>query len=103
MRKNFNGLYGLVRDHLGCDPESGHVFVFTNARRNRVKLLVYDGSGLWVCAKKLDGGRFRWPERERGVKKIVLSYEELALLVNIPRQSRGLYVVSRSKRLERGR
>jgi transposase len=46
MRKNFNGLYGLVRDHLGCDPESGHVFVFTNARRNRLKLLVYDGSGL---------------------------------------------------------
>src|ERR1035441_1772665 len=35
MRKNFNGLYGLVRDHLGCDPESGHVFLFANARRNR--------------------------------------------------------------------
>ena len=81
MRKNFNGLYGLVRDHLGCDPESGHVFVFTNARHNRVKLVVYDGSGLWVCAKKLDGGRFRWPQRGSGVKKIVLSYEELALLL----------------------
>ena len=81
MRKNFNGLYGLVRDHLGCDPESGHVFVFTNARHNRLKLLVYDGSGLWVCAKKLDGGRFRWPQRDSGVKKIVLSHEELALLL----------------------
>ena len=81
MRKNFNGLYGLVRDHLGCDPESGHVFVFTNARHNRVKLLVYDGSGLWVCAKKLDGGRFRWPQRDSGVKKFVLSNEELALLL----------------------
>jgi transposase len=81
MRKSFNGLYGLVRDHLGCDPESGHVFLFTNARRNRLKLLVYDGSGLWVCAKKLDGGRFRWPARDIGVKKIVLSYEELALLL----------------------
>ena len=81
MRKNFNGLYGLVRDHLGCDPESGHVFVFTNGRRNRLKLLVYDGSGLWVCAKKLDGGRFRWPQRDSGVKKIVLSHEELALLL----------------------
>ena len=81
MRKNFNGLYGLVRDHLDCDPESGHVFVFTNARRNRVKLLVYDGSGLWVCAKKLDGGRFRWPQRDSEVKKIVLSHEELALLL----------------------
>ena len=81
MRKNFNGLYGLVRDHLGCDPESGHVFLFTNARRNRLKLLVYDGSGLWVCAKKLDGGRFRWPEFDSTIKKIVLSHEELTLLL----------------------
>ena len=81
MRKNFNGLYGLVRDHLDCDPASGHVFLFANARRNRLKLLVYDGSGLWVCAKKLDGGRFRWPEKDSTVKKIVLSHEELALLL----------------------
>jgi len=81
MRKNFNGLYGLVRDHLGCDPESGHVFVFTNARRNRLKLLVYDGSGLWVCAKKLDRGCFRWPDVGSTVKRIVLNHEELALLV----------------------
>ena len=81
MRKNFNGLYGLVRDSLGCDPESGHVFLFTNLRRNRLKLLVYDGSGLWVCAKKLDGGRFRWPDADSTVKKLVLSSEELALLL----------------------
>ena len=81
MRKGFNGLYGLVRDHLGCDPESGHVFLFTNARRNRLKLLVYDGSGLWVCAKKLDGGCFRWPDSNSTVKKIVLTHEELTLLL----------------------
>jgi transposase len=81
MRKSFNGLYGLVRDRLSCDPESGHVFLFTNARRNRLKLLVYDGSGLWVCAKKLDGGRFRWPAADSTEKKIVLSHEELALLL----------------------
>lgn len=81
MRKSFNGLYGLVRDRLGCDPTSGHVFLFTNARRNRLKLLVYDGSGLWVAAKKLDGGRFRWPESNTTATKMVLSQEELALLV----------------------
>ncbi|MFP5205932.1 MAG: IS66 family insertion sequence element accessory protein TnpB [Acidobacteriota bacterium] len=80
MRKSFNGLYGLVRDTLGCDPTSGHVFLFTNARRNRLKLLVYDGSGLWVAAKKLDGGRFRWPESDATATRIVLSLEELALL-----------------------
>ena len=81
MRKSFNGLYGLVRDRLGCDPTSGHVFLFTNARRNRLKLLVYDGSGLWVAAKKLDGGRFCWPESNTTATKLVLSQEELALLV----------------------
>lgn len=81
MRKSFNGLYGLVRDTLGCDPTSGHVFLFTNSRRNRLKLLVYDGSGLWVAAKKLDGGRFRWPESDTTVTRMVLSQEELALLV----------------------
>ena len=81
MRKNFNGLYGLVRDQLGCEPESGHVFLFANARRTRLKLLVYDGSGLWVCSKKLDGGHFRWPETDSTVNKIVLSHEELTLLL----------------------
>jgi len=81
MRKSFNGLYGLVRDRLGCDPASGHVFLFSNARRNRLKLLVYDGSGLWVAAKKLDGGRFRWPDADPSTTKMVLSQEELALLV----------------------
>jgi transposase len=44
-------------------------------------LIVYDGSGLWVCAKKLDGGRFGWPQRDVAVKKIVLTHEELALLL----------------------
>ncbi|MGA2168008.1 MAG: IS66 family insertion sequence element accessory protein TnpB, partial [Terracidiphilus sp.] len=48
MRKGFNGLYGVVRDGLGWAPESGHVFLFTNARKNRLKLLVYDGSWLFL-------------------------------------------------------
>jgi len=69
----------LVRDHLGCDSESGHVFLFANARRNRLKLLVYDGSGLWVCSKKLDGGCFRWPGTDSHSNKIVLGHEELTL------------------------
>src|ERR1700752_3491213 len=81
MRKHFNGLYGLVRDHLGCTPESGHVFLFTNARRNRLKLVVYDGSRLWVCAKKLDKGFFWWQDADSAVKKIVLRHEELTLLL----------------------
>ena len=81
MRKGFEGLYGLVRDRLQCAPLSGHVFIFCNAQRNRLKLLLWDGSGLWVCAKKLSKGRFRWPERAAGEVKVVLRHEELAMLL----------------------
>ena len=81
MRKGFEGLYGLVRDRLSCDPLSGHIFLFTNARHNRLKLLFWDGSGLWVCAKRLEKGRFRWPEVAGGQAKVALSHEELALLL----------------------
>jgi len=81
MRKGFEGLYGLARDRLLCDPLSGHVFLFSNAQRNRLKLLVWDGSGLWVCAKRLEKGRFHWPEAVGGQTRVVLSHEELALLL----------------------
>jgi transposase len=81
MRKGFDGLHGLARDRLLCDPLSGHVFLFANAQRNRLKLLFYDGSGLWVCAKRLDKGRFRWPEAASGQTRVTLTHEELALLL----------------------
>ena len=81
LRQGFEGLYGLARDRLLCEPLSGHVFLFANAQRNRLKLLFWDGSGLWVCAKRLEKGRFRWPEAAGGQPKVVLSHEELALLV----------------------
>ena len=81
MRKSFEGLYGLARDRLLCEPRSGHVFVFSNARRNRLKLLFWDGSGLWVCAKRLERGRFRWPEAAGRAEKVVLTHEELTLLL----------------------
>ena len=81
MRKGFEGLYGLVRDRLLCDPLSGHLFLFCNAQRNRLKILAWDGSGLWVCSKKLIKGRFSWIESGDAQGKVVLSHEELALLL----------------------
>ncbi len=52
MRKGFDGLYALVRDRLELEPLSGHIFLFSNAQRNRMKLIYWDGSGLWVCANQ---------------------------------------------------
>ena len=82
MRKGFEGLYGLVRDHLGQDPLSGHLFLFTNRTRTRLKALVWDGSGLWVCAKRLEKGRFHWPAAEKQARSVTMRAEELAMLVN---------------------
>ena len=81
MRKSFEGLYGLVRDRLSCEPLSGHLFLFCNAQRNRLKVLVWDGSGLWVCAKRLEKGRFTWPHSGDAQGKVVLSHEEISLLL----------------------
>jgi transposase len=82
MRKGFEGLYGLVRDQLGADPLSGHLFLFSNRTRTRLKALVWDGSGLWVCAKRLEKGRFRWPESKEKQRSVTMRAEELAMLVN---------------------
>jgi transposase len=80
MRKSFNGLYAYVQSVLSADPLSGHLYVFTNRLRNRVKILYWDGSGLWVCAKRLERGTFGWPAGE-GISQC-LRPEELGLLLH---------------------
>src|ERR1700688_2934352 len=82
MRKAFEGLYGEVRDQLGHEPLNGHLFLFTNKSRTRLKALVWDGSGLWVCAKRLEKGRFRWPVASEKQHSVTMRAEELAMLVN---------------------
>jgi transposase len=81
LRKSFEGLSDLVAHQFQEDPLSGHLYVFTNRRKNRIKLLYFDGSGVWVCAKRLMGrGRFAWPRTtEPGALRIVA--EELTLLL----------------------
>lgn len=83
LRKSFDGLSDLVRHEFGEDPLSGHLFLFTNQRKNRLKLLYWDGSGTWVCCKRLERGVFNWPktqESQRGPMRILA--EELTLLVS---------------------
>ena len=90
MRIGFDGLFGLVRDRLGEDPLSGHLFVFANRDRTRIKILVWDGSGLWVCAKRLEKGRFAWPLAGEGCQRISMRGEELTMLLSgiDPRQTK---------------
>jgi transposase len=81
MRKGFEGLYALARDRIGEDPLSGHLFVFCNRHRTRVKLLYWDGSGLWVCAKRLEKGRFSWPQAAQECSRVKVAREDLVLLL----------------------
>ncbi len=80
LRGSFNRLYGLVIDHLKGDPLSGNLFLFTNRRRNRVKILWWDGSGLLVCAKRLERGKFTIPVSDTG--QISLRGEEFSALIH---------------------
>ena len=80
LRASFNKLFALTQSVLQQDPLSGHWFVFTNQARNRVKVLFWDGSGLWVCAKRLEKGRFSWPGGDGSCAS--LRSEELAALLS---------------------
>ena len=81
MRKSFNGLSGLVRSRLSGDPLSGDLFVFCNGSKNRMKILFYDSTGLWVLAKRLERGTFDWPTELAGRERIELRYEKLLLIL----------------------
>jgi transposase len=80
MRKQFNGLWACAQQTLGEDPKSGAIFVFANKTRDRLKMLYWDGTGVWVLAKRLEKGRFSWPQSARGQAKLALAPEALALL-----------------------
>ena len=88
LRGSFNRLAALTQTVLAQDPISGHWFVFINRRRNRLKILFWDGSGLWVCAKRLEQGRFSWPHRT-GVCASVRGEELVALLTGLEVKSKS--------------
>jgi transposase len=83
LRQSFNGLHGLVTERLGEDPRQGALFVFTNRRRTRLKMLCWDGTGLWILTKRLEQGTFSWPKNvESGQTKLALAPPALALLTD---------------------
>jgi transposase len=82
LRRGFDGLAAATRNVIGADPLSGHVFVFLNRRRNRVKLLVWDRTGYVLIYKRLERGTFRLATQPRfGERHVEMNAGELGLML----------------------
>jgi transposase len=79
MRCGFGGLSALVQNTLAENPFSGHIFVFRGRRGDLIKLLWWDGDGLCLLAKRLERGRFIWPQAESG--SVSLTLAQLSMLL----------------------
>jgi transposase len=79
LRRGFSGLSALVQTELERDPYVGHVFVFRGRRGDLIKLLWWDGDGLCLFAKRLERGRFVWPQAENGT--VSLTRAQLSMLL----------------------
>jgi len=83
MRKSFDTLSALVCTVIDEDPQSGHLFVFVNRRRDRVKILWWDRSGYLLLAKRLEQGNFRiYDQAGGGVSHYEMSASDLTLLLD---------------------
>ncbi|MFZ0707991.1 MAG: IS66 family insertion sequence element accessory protein TnpB [Candidatus Korobacteraceae bacterium] len=79
LRRGFDGLSALVQTKLEQSPFSGHVFVFRGRRGDLIKLLWWDGDGLCLFAKRLERGRFVWPQASDG--SVALTRAQLSMLL----------------------
>jgi transposase len=99
MRRSFDGLMGIVRDFLGGDPLSGHLFVFHNRISDRIKVLWWDRDGLAIYYKRLEEGRFSFPVPAGNAAQIEMTAADLQLVL----QGIDPTKVKRSKRYQRQR
>ena len=97
MRRSFDGLMGLVRDFLGGDPLSGHLFVFRNRSGDRLKVLWWDRDGLAIFYKRLEEGTFSFPAPTGDVAQLEMSAADLQLVLQGIDPSK----VKRSQRYQR--
>lgn len=81
MRKGFDGLQGLVSSVLGQDPLSGHLFLFVNRRRDKLKVLYWDGDGLAIWYRRLEQGTFQMPTITGGKTAAEINREDLIMLI----------------------
>lgn len=83
MRKSFDSLHALVRDHLELDAYAGHLFVFASRRRDRVKILYWDRDGFAIWSKRLEEGTYAVPfAEEEGEKRREVTAQELGALLS---------------------
>ena len=81
MRKGHDGLFAMVRQ-FNIDPFTGHLFVFTSKRRNRLKILVWSEGGFVVLYKRLERGRFKLPKLADGESTVRLDATQLTMLLD---------------------
>jgi len=81
MRKGFNGLSGIVRSELQSDPTDGSLFVFLNRRRDRMKLLHFDGGGFWLYYRLLEAGTFEELTAADGSRQLRIDATQLSMLL----------------------
>jgi transposase len=97
MRKSFDGLSGLVRNHLQRNPTDGEVYVFLNRNRSMIKLLQWDRSGFVIYTKRLEQGTFERPGSSDDQHSTLLKWDELVLIL----EGISLKSVRRRKRYEK--